>query len=71
MSNIIIRANPSITPTVALSFEVAKLSGTSSEHTTATIAPAENASANGKIPLTHVTASAPITPANISTTPES
>ena len=60
-----------ITPAVAMTLPEAKLSGTSSAHTTATIAPAEKASAKGRMPLITVTANAPSTPAAISTAPES
>ncbi len=71
MSKIIISAKPKITPIVALTLPCEKLSGISSEHTTASMAPAENESAHGRMPRTACTASAPITPATISTAPES
>ena len=62
-------AKPSITPMEAEDFDSAKLAGISSEQTTAIIAPAEKASAQGSSAETAATANTPIMPATISTAP--
>ena len=64
------RQKPKITPALASDLLFEKHSGMSSEQTTATIAPAEKASAQGIKPTINVAAIAPKRQAGISTAPE-
>ena len=69
-SNTIIKANPHTIPPVASVFPSAQQPGISSAQETATMAPAEKESAHGRSAEIAPTASAPSTPAAISTHPE-
>ena len=63
-------ANPAATPRTEETFPSATPDGINSEQDTAIIAPAEKESAHGKISEITPTATAPNTPAAISTSPE-